>query len=158
MVFAIALIVTGAFFDNKKLESKIADIDNKALVIFQTSFPDKTKIQDPYLQMKANVQSVIKNSRAQQNVKSFTGQNSLKIVKIIGELSSRIDDSIDMDITRFLFNQERLVLSGSTDNFNNVDKIKNKIESSQIFKTVNINSAAAEKNGTRINFKFMIEM
>ena len=158
MVFAIALIVTGAFFDNKKLESKIADIDNKALVIFQTSFPDKTKIQDPYLQMKANVQSVIKNSRAQQNVKSFTGQNSLKIVKIIGELSTRIDDSIDMDITRFLFNQERLVLSGSTDNFNNVDKIKNKIESSQIFKTVNINSAAAEKNGTRINFKFMIEM
>ncbi len=158
MVFAIALIVTGACFDNKKLESKIADLDNKALLIFQTSFPDKTKIEDPYLQMKANVQAIMKNSRTQQNIRSITGQNSLKIIQILGELSTRVDDTIDMDISRFLFNQEQLVISGSTDNFNSVDKIKNKIESSQVFKTVNISSAAADKNGSRINFKFMIEM
>jgi len=145
-------------FDNKKLESKITQMDNKALAIFKTTFPEKTKIYDPYLQMQANVKSVMAKSGTLKNGGSITGNNNLKIVEIIGELSGKIDDSTDIDISRFLFNKDRLVLSGSTDNFNNVDKIKNTIESSNIFKTVNISSAAADEKVNRVKFKFIIEM
>ena len=158
LIFILGVIVAGVIFDNNKLEERIAVIDNQALLIFKTSFPDKTKIHDPYLQMKANVQSFMKKSKIQKNVKSFTGNSDLKKVKIIRELSRKIDDSIDIDISRFLFNPERLVISGSTDNYNNVDKIKSKIESSQIFRTVNISSASADKKNNRIKFKFIIEM
>ena len=77
---------------------------------------------------------------------------------IISELSKRIASSIDVEISRFLFNNGRLVLSGSTDNFNNVDNIKSKIESSDLFEKVSISSAAADKRGDRVNFKFIIEM
>jgi general secretion pathway protein L len=108
--------------------------------------------------MKANVKSFMEKSGTLKNTGSLTGKNDLKIVEIIGELSGKIDDSTDMDISRFLFNKGRLVLSGSTDNFNSVDKIKSKIESSQIFKAVNISSAAADKKGNRVKFKFIIEM
>ena len=68
-----------------------------------------------------------------------------------------IGDNLN-DISRFLLNKERLVLSGTTDNFNNVDKIKGIIESSQMFRTVNISSAAADKKDNRVKFKFIIEM
>ena len=108
--------------------------------------------------MKANVKSFMEKSGTLKNTGSLTGKNDLKIIEIIGELSGKIDDSTDMDISRFLFNKGRLVLSGSTDNFNNVDRIKSKIESSQVFKTVNISSAAADKKGNRVKFKFIIEM
>jgi general secretion pathway protein L len=158
LLCTLTILMGGVGFDNKKLEGKIAQLDNKAFSIFQTSFPKKTKIYDPYLQMKANVKSFMEKSGTLKNTGSLTGKNDLKIVEIIGELSGKIDDSTDMDISRFLFNKGRLVLSGSTDNFNSVDKIKSKIESSQIFKAVNISSAAADKKGNRVKFKFIIEM
>jgi len=158
LLCALTILMIGVGFDNKKLESKITQMDNKALAIFKTTFPEKTKIYDPYLQMQANVKSVMAKSGTLKNGGSITGNNNLKIVEIIGELSGKIDDSTDIDISRFLFNKDRLVLSGSTDNFNNVDKIKNTIESSNIFKTVNISSAAADEKVNRVKFKFIIEM
>jgi len=158
LLCALIILMVGVGFDNKKLEGKIAQLDNKASLIFKTSFPEKTKIYDPYLQMKANVKSFMEKSGTPKNSGSLAGKNDLKIVEIIGELSGKIDDSTDMDISRFLFNKDRLVLSGSTDNFNNVDRIKSKIESSQVFKAVNISSAAADKKGNRVKFKFIIEM
>ncbi len=63
-----------------------------------------------------------------------------------------------MEISRFLFNEKRIVISGSTDNFNNVDKIKNKLEASDLFGNVSISSAAADKKEDRVNFKFIIEI
>jgi len=158
LLCALTILMVGVGFDNKKLEGKIAQLDNKASLIFKTSFPEKTKIYDPYLQMKANVKSFMEKSGTLKNSGSLTGKNALKIVEIIGELSGKIDDSTDMDISRFLFNKDRLVLSGSTDNFNSVDRIKSQIESSQVFKAVNISSAAADKKGNRVKFKFIIEM
>ncbi|MCP4761295.1 MAG: hypothetical protein GY870_05905 [archaeon] len=154
----LAFLVISAGFDNKKLENQIAQIDGRAFTVFKETFPDKTRIHDPYLQMKANVQSFMKSAETRVNGDILNHQTQFKIVQIIGELSQKIVDSMDVDISRLLFNKERLVLSGATDNFNNVDRIKGIIESSQMFKTVNISSAAADKKGNQVNFKFIIEM
>lgn len=149
-VIALSMVSTGV--DNAKLEKKIAVIDSSALSVFKETFPDKQKIYDPYLQMKANVQAALKKS----GVKSPVGNE--KVVDIMIELSEKIPASTHMEISRFLFNKGRLVLSGLTDNFNNVDKIKNKLESSDLFQTVSISSAAADKKGDMVNFKFIIEI
>ena len=154
----LALLVTSAGFDNKKLENQIAQIDKKAYTVFKETFPDKTRIHDPYLQMKANVQSFMQNAKTAVNEDKLNHKIEYKIVHIMGELSQKIAGSMDIDISRFLFTKDRLVLSGTTDNFNNVDKIKSIIESSPIFKTVNISSAAADKKNNSVNFKFIIEM
>ncbi len=154
----LALLLISAGFDNKKLKNQITQIDNRAFAVFKETFPDKKKIHDPYMQMKANVKSFMKNVATGGNNDKFNHKIEFKIIQMTGELSQKIADTIDIDISRFLFNQDRLVLSGTTDNFNNVDKIKDIIESSEMFKTVNISSAAADKKGNRVNFKFIIEM
>ncbi|WP_022663777.1 PilN domain-containing protein [Desulfospira joergensenii] len=150
------LFMTGTAMDNARLAARIAVIDSRALDIFTQTFPQIKKVQDPYLQMKANLKNAAK--KAGSGGKKASDQRTFKLVQIMNELSDRIDASIDMDISRFLFNNGRIVLSGSTDNFNNVDKIKGRIESSDLFKTVEISSAAADKKGNRVNFKFIIEM
>jgi len=154
IVFSLFLVNFG--FDNTRLNKEIAAIDNRALSIFNETFPDKKKVQDPYLQMKANVREEIKKSNKSGNKDQRI--NNVKVVEIMGELSRKIVSSIDIETTRFLFNNGRLLLSGSTDNFNTVDNIKSKIESSDLFKNVSISSAAADKKGNRVNFKFIIEM
>ena len=47
LLCALTILMVGVGFDNKKLEGKIAQLDNKAFSIFKTSFPEKTKIYDP---------------------------------------------------------------------------------------------------------------
>ena len=136
--------------ENSRLNRRIAAIDNKIASIFTTSFPDEKKVIDPYLQMKANVENTVQNT-------SLDGKK-IKVVEVIKELSIKINSSIDINASRFLFNNKQLILSGATDNFNNVDNIKKAIESSDLFKKVSISSAAASKKDNRVKFKFIIEM
>ncbi len=156
LLCALALLMLTTSFDNSKLDKKITAIDNKARSIFMATFPDKKKVRAPYLQMKANTRAAMKKSSAKGD--QFIKNKDVKLVGIISEFSRKIDSSIDMEVSRFLFNNGRLVLSGSTDNFNNVDNIKTRIESSDLFENVSISSAAADKRGGRVNFKFIIEM
>jgi len=157
-ICVFSLFMLSFSFDNSKLNKKIAVIDNKAFSIFMATFPDKKMIQDPYLQMKANVREAIKKSGNAGTKSHLNTDKDVKLVEILGELSKLIASSIDVDTSRLLFNTGRLVLSGSTDNFNNVDNIKIKIASSDLFEKVTISSAAADKKGNRVNFKFIIEM
>ncbi len=151
-----ALLMINVSFDNSKLNKKISAIDAKALLIFNKTFPGKKNIKDPYLQMKANAQKAIKKTANGKPLSTKT--KDIKAIEILRELSNKIPSSIDVDTSRFLFNNGQLILSGATDNFNNVDKIKGSIESSDLFEKVRISSATADKHDNRINFKFIIEM
>jgi len=152
------LLMLNLNFDNSTLEKQIAAIDNKAFSIFKSTFPDKKKVPDPYLQMQANVQAAVRKSGAVRNEAQLVQNKEIKIVDVLAEISQKIAASTDIEIAMFLFKTGRLVLSGSTDNFNSVDNIKSKIESSQMFTKVSINSAVLNKTGNRINFKFIIEI
>ncbi|WP_457551871.1 PilN domain-containing protein [Desulfobacula sp.] len=156
IVFGLFLVNT--IFDYSILNKKIAAVDSRTLSIFMATFPDNKKIYDPYLQMKANVREAIKKSGVVKDKDQPIKNKSVKLLEIMNELSKRIDSSIDIEAAKFLFNNGRLFLSGSTDNFNNVDNIKTKLESSDLFEKVSISSAAADKNGDRVNFKFIIEI
>lgn len=155
---AFVLFMISFGFDNSKLDKKIAAIDNEALSIFSATFPEKKKVHDPYLQMKINVRETIDKSGISGDQDQFIKNKDVKIVGIMSELSKKIPSSVDMEIDRFVFNNGRLLLSGSTDNFNNVDNIKSQLESSDLFKKVSINSAAVDKKGNRVDFNFIIEM
>ena len=77
-------------FDNLKLDKKIAVIDNKARSIFMATFPDKKKIQDPYLQMKANAHAAIKQSGAAGGKGQSFRNKDVKLVEIMKELSIKM--------------------------------------------------------------------
>lgn len=156
--FAFILSITSIKMDISHLESKIAFLDTKAVSIFKSTFPEKKKIQDPFLQMKADVQAAIQTAVTPGGDSQSISNKNITIVNILRELSGKIAASTDMEISNFFFNNRRLVLSGSTNNFNTVDTIKSRIESADLFEKVSISSAAADKKGDRVNFKFIIEM
>lgn len=156
--FVFFLSIININMDISTLENKIAAIDHKAVLIFKSTFPEKLKIKDPYLQMKADVQATVKKSGAAGEKKLYAGNKEVSMVEILSEISQKIDTSIDMEISRILYAAGQIVLTGSTDNFNNVDKIKGKIETSDLFGKVRISSAAADKKEDKVNFKFIIEM
>lgn len=154
----LGLLLARAGMDNAKLQDQIAAIDQTAVAIYMETFPDKTRVQDPYLQMQANVREAMKNTGRTVDTNPSGNDADVKVLEIIDDISQKIPDAVDVEISGLLFNKGRLVLSGSTDNFNNVDNIKTRLESAALFQKVGISGAAADKQGDRVNFKFNIEL
>ncbi len=153
----IGFSLFNAGLDNSKLYKQISLIDEKAMSIFMKTFPEQKRIQDPYLQMKANVKDILKKTDAGSDDNQTAGKE-VKAVAVLTEISVKIAPAIDVEISSFLLSAGRLVLSGSTDNFNNVDKIKTGLEPSELLKKVEISSAATDRKGDRVNFKFNIDL
>lgn len=155
--FAAGLGIFSISLDNSNLNKQIRLLDNTAMSVFINTFPDQKRVLDPYLQMKANVRELMKKA-GKPGDKTPGLVREIKVMDVLAELSEKLPPALDVEISSFLLNSGRLVFSGSTDNFNTVDKIKTGLESSGFFKTVDISSAAADKKGDRVNFKFNIDL
>ncbi len=150
------LVVAGEYMEIRSLENQAAAMDGQAASIFKETFPEITTIVNPYMQMKIQVRQSSEESGRSSNMENrFAAGN--KITDLLFELSSRIPDTIDIEISRLVFNDGRMVLSGNTDTYDSVDKMKTAIESSPLFTDVKISNAAADKNEKRIRFKFIFQ-
>lgn len=150
------------YADISNSEKKAAELENAAAAVLKKSFPNVTKVVDPLMQMKVNVslakEKAQKRSGSLNTRDGTAGYTSFKAIDILFELSEKIPDSIKMETDRLVLNPGRIIFSGTTDGFNNVDRIKSFIEKSDMFKQVNISSAAADKTGKKVRFKFIIDI
>ena len=142
------------------LEQGIAMEKQIAQSIFNKTFPGKGNdhIQAPLLLMKSYVNQAVKKRGPHGQNEEWKNTPDIRATDVLFELSNKISDTIDVDLSRLILNNGRLIISGSTDNFNNVDKIKGLIEKSTLFKRVDISSAEAGKTKNSVLFKFIIEM
>jgi hypothetical protein len=142
------------------LEQAIAIKKQAAQDILKKSFPKKAKtdFQDPLLLMQSYVKQASKNRGSRQQKKELKDYSDIKAMDVLFELSNNISDTIHIDLSRLILNNDQLIISGLTNNYNNVDKIKVSIEKSYLFKQVSISSAEANKTGDGILFKFIIDI
>ncbi len=145
-------------YETVLLQRNLDNLDNAITTMFQQTFPEVKTIVEPLMQMKVK----IREAETEHALDPGRGGNSAgfsnRVVDILYELSSRIPDNVDVKINRFLFSDGRVVMAGSTDNFNSVDQIKTRLEKSSVFKIVTISSATAEKKGNRVKFNIAIEL
>jgi len=162
-LFFLALMLFGtAVFSIQQeisiLEDQIAMERQTALSIYQKTFPEKTfgkgATQAPLMLMQAAVKHALKTNTTH----TLDGENTpdIQALEVLFELSDSLPDTIDIDISRLLLDNGRLVISGSTDNYNTIDKIKGLWEKTYLFKQVDISQAKADKTNNRVLFKFII--
>ncbi len=165
-LITLGILVLTVFFlsifnirtDISALEKQAALIDSKAVAIYKAHFPGKTRITDPYLQMTAEVKAAFGKQNPLMAPGNGNRADRIPVLTLLDELSRQIPDSVETKINRMLYNNQQVTISGSAANFHDVDHIKNRIESSPMFKRVTISSAAADKKGDRVNYKFSIRM
>ncbi len=151
--FVFVLAMFNVLFEAHFLQKEVNQLNRQIAFIFQSTFPDVTKIIDPLQQMKVSV-----GQEREKNM--FTGEIEDEIlnIEIINEISSRIPKEQDVEITNFVRGDNSLVISGNTDSFNNVDDIKGRLERAEILKNITISSANLEKSTNRIQFKLKIDL
>ena len=138
------------------LKQKLAKLDQKLTGQFQQIFPEIKVIVDPLMQMQVKVKEAQKVRGFGGSGKGRTGAKIPPVLDILYVISKETPQQINVTLHRFIYNDERVVISGSTDNFNSVDQIKNSLERIPMFKKVTISNAAAEKNGSGVKFSYSI--
>jgi len=149
------LFLFSIHLDISSLKKEVSLYKNAQTTIFKQTFPKQTKINDPFMQMRANITT--SKSIKSDKVTNVLIKKEVRAVDLIYELSEKIPDNIDVNVSRLLYNNNSLIFSGMTDDFNNIDKIKNSLEKSDIFPSVDINKAAADKKDGKVLFKFVIK-
>lgn len=159
LVFFLAIL---SFYNIQKeiafLEQQISQQKDASVAIYRDTFAGKPDqyIPAPLPMMEAKLNQALKKNRTDGSKKSLENISDVDAVDLLFELSSKIPDTIDVDLDRFLLNHGHLVISGSVDTFKNVDRLKGLLETSELFEKVSISSAEASKAGNRVFFKFII--
>jgi len=149
----LTLIFTNIIIDSWSAGKKLDRLDSQIMEIFKSTLPEVTRIVDPLHQMQVAMNEIKKNTF----IPGAAG-NSVRIVDILNELSRQIPKEIDVEFTRMVAGQDDLLISGSTDTFNSVDIIQTKIDKSDLFKKVTINSSKKDKTTNRIQFKMKVDL
>ncbi len=153
VVGALVLIIGmyGLIFQARYLSKQINRIDHQIAAIFQSTFPEVSRIVDPLQQMQVKVRQA-----KGKNIFAGSMNEGVLNIEILNDLSRLIPSSIDVVVTRFVRGGGAVLISGHTDTFNAVDDIKGALSRSEYFKEITISSANMDKSANRVQFKLKL--
>ncbi len=152
--FFLILSFLGAdmMIDYYSLKKEYRTLDREITAIFRQTLPQVTRIVDPVQQLRVSVEQMKRSTASSPAVGPAD-----TILDLLQEISKRIPRSIPVHIHRMVVDPETIRISGRTDAFNEVDRIKNDLSAAKRFGPVNITSANLDRSGNKIQFEVTIE-
>ena len=150
----VVLLLSGIniFMDLHGLERRMTLLDSRIHAQFASTFPEVTRIVDPLQQMQQKINEIRSRYALPQS-----GENPVRHLDMLNEISTRIPLSADVELTSFVSGSDGVVVSGNTDTFNAVDEIKNRLEKGEMFKTVTITAADMDRTSNRVQFNLKLQ-
>ncbi len=139
--------------DYRSLEARYQELDGRMRTLYRQTFPDATRIIDPLAQMKANLRQL---QAPRVSLPLFTGRK--RVLEILADISARIPASVTIHVSRLVIDDASVQIKGTTDTFNNVDTIKNRLVASPLYREVKIVSATAGKKKGEIRFEIRLQL
>ncbi|MFH1673912.1 MAG: pilus assembly protein PilM [Pseudomonadota bacterium] len=147
----IACIVANACTDFYLLKGKYEKLNSAVIQVFKDTLPDVKRVVNPVQQLKVGISE-------EKTKKGLVSGSEVEatVVDILRDISVLIPGSIDFKIDTIVFDPDMIQINGDTDNFNTVDSIKNGLQKSSYFGSVDISSAKLDSSGTRVEFKVIL--
>jgi general secretion pathway protein L len=139
-------------YDYHTLKTRYDELGGRMRSVFLETFPERTRVRDPLLEMQASIRNIQAPSVA---IPVFTG--SKRSLDILADISGRVPQNIQIQVSRLVIDQESVQVKGTTNTFNNVNIIQNNLRRSTLFRDVDIISAAADKDSRMIRFELRLE-
>lgn len=150
----VVLLLAGIniFTDLHGLKKRMTQLDSRIHAQFASTFPEVTRVVDPLQQMQQKINEIRSRYAVPQS-----GENPVRHLDMLNEISTRIPSSTDVELTSFVSGSDGVVVSGTTDTFNAVDEIKNRLEKGELFKTATITAANMDRTSNRVQFKLKLQ-
>ena len=139
-------------FDYLSLKKRYDETGNMMLTLFKETFPERTKVSDPLLEMKANLKNIQAPAIA---TPVFSGEK--RSLNILADISGRVPNSVKIEVSRIVIDQNSVHMKGVTDTFNNVNIIQGSLRKSPLYDDVDRGSAAADKDSSMIRFELRMQ-
>ena len=133
-----------------RMEKRVAQLDTRITRVFKSCFPEVQTIVDPVHQMQVKVAALQKK----KNINFF--DDYPLCIDLLNDISKSLPSSLDIIFSRFVRTENQLLLTGSADQFNTIDTMKNYFKRIALFKQVDINSATMDKIDKRVKFNLKI--
>jgi len=139
--------------DYRTLNARATDLHREMVALFKQTFPEVTRVVDPHVQMQSKLREV---QGSEVSIPLFSGDK--RVLEILADISGRIPKDISLHVSRLVIDQESVQIKGTTDAYNNVDVIKNKLAASTRYVEVKIVSATADKKKGSIRFEIRLQL
>lgn len=148
----LVLFIGYLVWDTSSLRKERTALVTEIHTVFKETLPKVTRIVDPVQQLDV----AIKNA----DTASTDGSGQMlshTALHILREISLLIPASIDVRLTRLVYESKGIRLTGLTDSFKSVNTIQKKLEESAIFSTVTISSTKQTPKDNKIRFDLKID-
>ena len=149
----LSFLAVDMVIDYYTLKKEYKILTREVTSVFKKTLPEVNRIVDPVQQLRVKIKELKKST----SLRPETGTNK-KVLILLKEISQQIPKSLNVHVNRMVIDTERVRISGKTDAFNEVDRIKNNLESSPIFSGVNISSANLDRTGKGVRFEIRMEL
>ncbi len=151
-LFIVTVLFLGyLIYDTGSLKNQRAALVSDIHDVFKKTLPDVKRIVDPVQQL----QVAVKEARF-SSTDGGSATLPYTVLDILRELSIRIPASLDVKLTRMVYESKDLRLMGTTDTFNTVDSMKKSLEKSQFFSRVTISSANMNPKDNNVRFELKL--
>jgi general secretion pathway protein L len=134
------------------LRSEADRLDARIKAVFRQTLPEVKHVRHPVVQMREAYEKAQQELRLPEDTGRF-----MRTVDILAELSRLLPASLDVQLTKVTVGPGTVSISGNTDGFNTVDRVKTQLQQSRRFKETTITSSRKNKSGSRIAFKMQID-
>jgi general secretion pathway protein L len=152
-LFACALLLfgAGAFLNYQQQSRRLQQVKDRMVQLYQQQFPSEKLLVPPPLQLQSKMKELQKKT-AQFGA---GGPGALETLRI---LSQAIDPQLSLDIRDYVFNDEGLRLTGSTENFDAVSRLLAVLKAQPPFKDVRMLDSKQAPDGQRVDFQMQIQL
>ncbi len=144
----VGVIAASLFFLSYSLEERAYDyLVSEPVRIYRLSFPKSPPMKDPVRVFREKVRLLEKEPAAAATSTGFGSP-----LAVLNEISSRIGPEIDVKINEFVADQKEFTLSGTTNSFASVEKIKTALDQMKGVSQVEMQSVDLA-GGRQVKFK-----
>ena len=156
-VWMLALLLLVSFDFYLKLNMKqghYEDLNGEIRRVFTSTLPEIKHIVNEVHQMRTKIEEL----RRDPLLFSEAGAEGMSVLDLMREITLRIPDDVPVDIRDLAINKGRVAITGETDSFESVDRIKAGLQKFMGFKGVALTHAKVGIKGDKVEFKFSISM
>ncbi len=141
-----------SWWEFKDLESKRNILQDEVNAVFKETLPEVNRIVNPVQQLQIKIDETRDVFHA-----GSQGQENIRKLAVLAELSARIPESLQINISRLVADQDDVRIKAETRDFNTVDNVKKELEKSNMFGSVVISSANLAPKGGEVRFELKLE-
>jgi type II secretory pathway component PulL len=156
-ILLLAILLLASFGLYLKLDMKqrhYEQLNAEIRRVFTSTFPEVRNIVNEVQQMRSKIQEVKRGSL----VVTDTGDEGMSVLDLMREITLRIPEGVSVDVKDLAINKGRVAITGETDSFESVDKIRAGLQQFARFKRVGLTHAKVGAKGDKVEFKFSISM